>query len=119
MIVEAFKLVTSILPFVKEAFLWRDGAQIGKPITKKNLIRRKIAVFVLLASLVVNYLLIDHFYKDYIKIKELEKHVTELEIENKTLDDENKDLLKKQRLCLTIDELAGFCERQIKKFTKK
>lgn len=79
MIIETFKVVSSFFPFLKEIFLWRDGAEEGKPVTKQNLIRRKIAVFVLLGSIVVNYIAcgkLIEFYKLNVTYKE---QVTELQ----------------------------------------
>lgn len=58
MILETFGLIKSIFPFIKEIFLWRDGAEIGKPITKKDLRRRQIASYVMAASLFFNYVLV-------------------------------------------------------------
>jgi hypothetical protein len=58
MILETYGLIKSIFPFIKEIFLWRDGAVAGKPITKKDLTRRKIATYVMACSLFLNYVLV-------------------------------------------------------------
>lgn len=63
MIIESVGLLKSLFPFIKELFLWRDGAEIGKPITKKNLVRRKIATYVLIASLMLNYFTIVKIFR--------------------------------------------------------
>lgn len=78
MIVEAFKLISSVFPFIKEAFLWRDGAEVGKPVTAHNLRLRKVAVFVLFASLLTNYLSISSVFR---KTGELDKLRVELKKE--------------------------------------
>lgn len=58
MILETFGLIKSAFPFIKEIFLWRDGAEVGKPITKKDLRRRQIASYVMAGSLFFNYILV-------------------------------------------------------------
>ena len=113
MIVETFKLVTSIWPFIKEAFLWRDGAQVGKPITNQNLIRRKIAAFALLASLALNYLLGNHFYKDYVRLAELEKEVATIKAERDDFDKENDVLKLKLSTCIPVDNVVSACEHHV------
>ena len=65
MIVEAFKIVSSVFPFIKEAFLWRDGAEVGKPITQQNLQRRKLAVWITIGSFVTNYFLVMRVVEDH------------------------------------------------------
>ena len=77
MIVEALKIVSSIYPFIKEAFLWRDGAEAGKPVTSENLTRRKVAVFVLIGSLITNYFVVSKLYDYFEKNKELTKQAVE------------------------------------------
>lgn len=78
MVIEAIKVVSSFFPFLKEIFLWRDGAEEGKPVTKQNLIRRKIAVFVLLGSIVVNYVAADKLVIYYNQNVAYKKQIDEL-----------------------------------------
>ena len=119
MIVEAIKLITSALPFIKEAFLWRDGAELGKPITKKNLIRRKIAVFLLLGSLILNYLFVDHLYKNYVKSVETEKTIAQLKKEREDLLKANDQLRLYSASCITLPQAMAICEDHIDKTTKR
>lgn len=79
MLLEAYKIVSSIWPFVKEVFLWRDGAEAGKPITRQNLIRRKIAVFALMISIAFNYIITGKVVELYKQKTESAKLVTELQ----------------------------------------
>lgn len=107
MILEAFKIVSSVFPFLKEAFLWRDGAEEGKPITRQNLIRRKIAVFALLGSLLFNYFITGKVVEYYKQIKASEELVASQKEEIKTLKQEN-DLLKRQadsQVCMTAAQV--------------
>jgi len=79
MIVEAAKIILSIYPFIKEAFLWRDGAAAGKPITNEHLARRKLATFVLLFSLIANFLLFKDLTESRKKEEALTKKVSQLQ----------------------------------------
>ena len=54
MILETYGVIKSLFPFIKEMFLWRDGAEVGKPITRKDLLRRKIATYLMAVSLFFN-----------------------------------------------------------------
>jgi hypothetical protein len=65
MIIEAVKIVTSVFPFIKEAFLWREGPQANTPPTPAQLLRRKVAVFALIGSIFVNYLAITHMFAQH------------------------------------------------------
>ena len=85
MILEAFKVVSSVFPFIKELFLWRDGAEEGKPVTKQNLIRRKVAVFVLLGSIVINYVSTGKLVEYYKQNTAYKERVSALEAELKTM----------------------------------
>lgn len=85
MLLDAFKIFGSLLPLIKEAFLWRDGAEEGKPITKQNLIRRKIAVFVMLGSLIFNYVIAGKVVDLYDKSEAKEQLITELKQEKELL----------------------------------
>lgn len=57
MILESYGLIKSIFPFIKEIFLWRDGIELGKPVTKHDLRRRQIATYVMAGSLFFNWIL--------------------------------------------------------------
>lgn len=85
MLLDAFKIFGSLLPLIKEAFLWRDGAEEGKPITKQNLIRRKIAVFVMLGSLIFNYVIAGKVVELYDKAESKEQLIAELRQEKELL----------------------------------
>ena len=78
MLLETIGVVRSVFPFVKELFLWRDGAKVGEPITNKNLLRRKIATFVLILSLIFNYLLFTKVFALGREVVELKKEVVSL-----------------------------------------
>lgn len=79
MIIEAVKIVMSVFPFIKEAFLWRDGAQAYIPPTPKQLLRRKAAVFVLIGSFFVNYLLLSRFYETRNNEEKLQQEMKDLQ----------------------------------------
>lgn len=105
MILEAFKLVTSVFPFIKEMFLWRDGAEEGKPVTKQNLIRRKVAVFVLLGSIVINYVStgkLVEYYKQNVAYKE-QISVLESELKDKTA----------PATCIKPEELSSLLHKEL------
>lgn len=105
MILEAFKLVTSVFPFIKEMFLWRDGAEEGKPVTKQNLIRRKVAVFVLLGSIVINYVStgkLVEYYKQNVAYKE-QISVLESELKDKTA----------PATCIKPEELSNLLHKEL------
>lgn len=110
MILEAYKIVTSLLPLIKEAFLWRDGAEEGKPITRQNLIRRKIAVFALIGSLVFNYFITGKVVEYYKLNKADQDRITQLQTEVTRLTDENKRI--SSNYAITEDmlkNLQAFC----------
>ena len=90
MILETYGLIKSVFPFIKEIFLWRDGAEEGKPITKKDLTRRKIATYVMAASLFFNYFLAAKTIHLGAEVVDLRKHEVTL---TKQLEDvkKNKD----------------------------
>jgi hypothetical protein len=85
MIVETFKLIMGIFPFVREAFLWRDGAEVGKPITEQNLLRRKIAVFVSIASIAINFIAITKAWEYRSENKKVSAEIQELKKQNEKL----------------------------------
>lgn len=105
MIADAFRIVSSLWPLAKEAFLWRDGAAAGVPITEQNLIRRKIAVFALIGSVVLNYFSLANYieaYKENIVTKaELIEHKEEV----KRLKEEIQRLKQDADDCLTPDRI--------------
>ena len=85
MIIETFKLIMGIFPFVREAFLWRDGAEVGKPITEQNLLRRKIAVFVTIASIAVNFIAITKAWEYRSENKKVTAEMQEIKKQNEKL----------------------------------
>ena len=120
MLLEAFKIFGSLLPLIKEAFLWRDGAEEGKPITKQNLIRRKIAVFVTLGSLIFNYIIAGKVVELYDKVDAKEQLITELKQEKELLKrdvEELKQEVKHKRLanCLTPMDVVRMVQEEITK----
>ena len=79
MIIEAVKIVMSVFPFIKEAFLWREGPEAYVPPTKAQLMRRKVAVFVLIGSFFVNYLALTRLYEFHTSDEKLQREKKELE----------------------------------------
>lgn len=77
MIIEAVKIVMSVFPFIKEAFLWRDGPQAYVPPTPAQLLRRKVAVFVLIGSFFVNYLALTRLYEMHTSEEKLQHDLKE------------------------------------------
>jgi len=106
MILDAFKVAWSLFPFLKEVFLWRDGAEEGKPVTKQNLTRRKIAVFALMGSIIYNYLSTDRILVLYARIKD--EH-TKLELANKQID----ELKHHDKQCLTSEQVLKFVKEEV------
>lgn len=80
MIIEAYSIFRSIFPFIKEVFLWRDGATVGKPVTTLNLWRRKLATYVMTISLALNYYAFVKLYKMTEVVIGLKKEVAVLSI---------------------------------------
>lgn len=114
MILEAYKIVTSLLPLIKEAFLWRDGAEEGKPITRQNLIRRKIAVFALIGSLVFNYFITGKVVEYYKQNKADQDRITQAQMEISRLTEENK--LVSSNYAMTenmLKNLQAFCTQPV------
>ncbi len=107
MILEAFKIVTSVFPLLKEAFLWRDGAEEGKPITRQNLIRRKIAVFALLSSLLFNYFITGKAIDLYRKATAAQETIVLQKEEIKSLNGALTTLKKEtdNQVCMTADKV--------------
>jgi hypothetical protein len=106
MIVESFKIVASLWPLVKEAFLWRDGAEIGKPITEQNLIRRKIAVFALVGSVLLNYLAVSRFIDQYKETEAKQEKIASLTEDNLHLRKKLDDLRAKNSMCVSQEQLS-------------
>jgi len=106
MLLETWKIVSSIWPFVKEVFLWRDGAEAGKPVTRQNLIRRKIAVFVLIASIGLNYFIGGKAVDLYRKHQTDEKQI-------RSLTDEVDRLKQQPQDCVHQKDLDLIMKRQI------
>lgn len=111
MIVESFKIVASLWPLVKEAFLWRDGAEVGKPITEQNLIRRKIAVFALVGSILLNYFAVSRFIDQYRETEIKKEKIASLEKENAQLYRKIDDLRAKNASCVDQAQLAEILRR--------
>ena len=107
MVLDFLKVLKSAFPFIKEVFLWRDGAEEGKPVTRENLIRRKIAVFALMGSLILNYVLVSKFVDIYKENKEVSKKYSELYLEFVRLERQGKTCLKPiDALHMVKDEIA-------------
>lgn len=107
MVLDFLKVLKSAFPFIKEVFLWRDGAEEGKPVTRENLIRRKIAVFALMGSLILNYVLVSKFVDIYKENKEVSKKYSELYLEFVKLERQGKTCLKPiDALHMVRDEIA-------------
>ena len=120
MLLDAFKIFGSLLPLIKEAFLWRDGAEEGKPITKQNLIRRKIAVFVMLGSLIFNYVIAGKVVELYDKSEAKEQLITELRQEKEILKQDAATLreeVKAKRLanCLSPMDVVKMVQDEMSK----
>ena len=107
MVLDFLKVLKSAFPFIKEVFLWRDGAEEGKPVTRENLIRRKIAVFALMGSLILNYVLVSKFVDIYKENKEVSEKYSELYLEFVKLERQGKTCLKPiDALHMVKDEIA-------------
>lgn len=91
MILEIIGSVRSLFPFIKEAFLWRDGAEEGKPITKMNLWKRKVATYLMTISLALNYYAGHKLYKMAQEVVHLRKEVATLHEKISNLNTELKD----------------------------
>ena len=113
MLVEAFKIVSSIYPFIKEAFLWRDGAEAGKPVTQENLVRRKVAVFVLIGSLITNYFVVSKLYDYYEKNKELTKEAAEAKAQLTVADSKVAEQASELSHSVPAEQVFRLAEQQI------
>lgn len=111
MIIEGFKIAASLWPLAKEVFLWRDGAQVGKPITEQNLIRRKIAVFALIASIVVNYIAISQFISEFKEAQKEKAHSQELEKEKMELKSQIAELQRRSDQCVDQAKLTELLQQ--------
>ena len=105
MIIEAIKIAGSLWPLAKEVFLWHDGAQVGKPITDQNLIRRKIAVFALIASILVNYFLVSQFIIQYNENEKQKNKLDQLIKDDAALQKQNDELKNKTTQCVDPTQL--------------
>jgi hypothetical protein len=106
MSLDFLKIGMSLLPFIKEAFLWRDGAEQGRPITQQNLIRRQIAVFVLIGSIVFNYFLTAKTIEEYKIVGNLKREIIELKKQSES---------SKSKVCPSADELKTLILDEISK----
>jgi hypothetical protein len=104
MILDLIKIARSLYPFIKEMYLWRDGAEEGKPITRENLVRRKIAVFALIGSLIYNYLVTNMVINQFGDKEELKQKIVQLEKENAKILDEKKICLDAKQISDLLDE---------------
>lgn len=78
MILEAFGVFRSLFPFIKEAFLWRDGMTVGKPVTNTNLWKRQVATYLMSISLAMNYYMGHKLYKMAEEVVRLKKEIATL-----------------------------------------
>jgi len=112
MIIEAFKIVSSVFPFIKEAFLWRDGADADKPVTPADLRKRKFAVFVLFASLVLNYLTVTKLFEGRDEhLKEVQQHAED-QARYERLQEDQKTMVQATS-CVAPDKVFELVNKQI------
>lgn len=111
MILEAVKIASSIWPLLKEVFLWRDGAEVGKPITNQNLIRRKIAVFALLGSIIFNYFVTGKAVELYKQNTAYKAQIEQLQQDLKTKQDNPPACIKQEDLRATIRAELEACTK--------